>query len=567
MLDSKSEDIDKLQKILSSQDCLDTFKDVIERAFSKADQASLQRAEKAVTNLFSSIDNWRLNPRELDHVAWDLYPKFVKAYSLLRGQNLPVHSQFPKLGFAKGELDEALNTALVNELQKAHPIPFMTEDSNLNYDAGQVDHHTEQMLNDSHNYYMLEEGQLLALQGALTSIETEIAECIGMPWRVVNVRVSATLPQAKEAGPNEWHLDGMHFSVWKMMIYPRGVGGGKGTTELDLGTEKFSIEGGPGTWLIFKNSEVLHRGVPPKSNERLIVEVAIVPALVSDMFPRCGGLNARYPKLPWQYPQTAPPMEKEVQGINVGGGPDWSAPDWINLEEVKSSINPEPYYLHPNCHFPVKDESVQTVYTSHAIEHLTLPTVYRILSEAHRVLKKDGDLLIKIPDYDKVLDYWRRQDSSFFDSDWGIESVSQSWSRMGVCDCLNHRAAMIMCSFFNKENPFGFAESKVNKKTKVSYFGPPRVKVRHLKELIHPKHNRTPAEVARELRKLVKNKEPMIQFCHQSAWSRTELKTLLVKFGFEVATFDPSIIENTFETIPGMNEMKDISMFCWARKK
>ncbi len=91
------------------------------------------------------------------------------------------------------------------------------------------------------------------------------------------------------------------------------------------------------------------------------------------------------------------------------------------------------------------------------MEHLNIPTVYRILSESNRILEEGGNLIIKIPDYDKALDCWRRQDPSFFGPEWGIQGVTHTWGPRGLYDCLDYRAAMIFCSFFNDAygDPFG----------------------------------------------------------------------------------------------------------------
>lgn len=71
-------------------------------------------------------------------------------------------------------------------------------------------------------------------------------------------------------------------------------------------------------------------------------------------------------------------------------------------------------------------------------------------------------MIIKVPDFDKALNYWRKGDISFFKSAWNIESVAALWQKQGVCDCIHHRATMIFCSFFHKAfgNPFDGKPSK-----------------------------------------------------------------------------------------------------------
>ncbi|MCX6994705.1 MAG: methyltransferase domain-containing protein [Chlamydiae bacterium] len=404
-----------------------------------------------------------------------------------------------------------------------------------------------------------------ALKPILLELKEPVTECIGTPWRVVNVRAWKTPPKSEEFGPSNWHTDGMPSAVLKIMFYPLGASSEKGTVALQLPHGVHTIEEGAGAWVLFRNSELVHKAVNPRIGERIAIEITLLPSLTYDLRPISAGQNARHPYTPLGKPYTSnhPRYRSgEVVGVNIGGGPNWNCAGWVNLEEVPSSSNLYPFRLFPNCRFPMEDGSVKTVYTSHAMEHLNIPTAYRALCEAHRILEEGGDLIIKIPDYDKALDCWRRQDPSFFSSGWNIESVTPSWSSKGLYDCLDYRAAMIFCSFFNDAygNPFGSASGSDPGQV---YFGPPIVNIDFLRDLIK---DRSPSQITKELRKAIGSKENNFHFCHQAAWSREELKTILNEFGFEMVSFDPNVIIGTFGNIPGIHEMRDLSTFCWAKK-
>ncbi|PIS00624.1 MAG: hypothetical protein COT84_06435 [Chlamydiae bacterium CG10_big_fil_rev_8_21_14_0_10_35_9] len=559
------EDIDKINNISDLESCYCTFQSILEKAKEESDYNSFINAQPAISSVTSSIEYWRQNPQDLQHVAWDLYPKFAKAYALSHGFNIPLNESFTKLGFRQGIVDQELNSALIDAFQSVKKIPFIEEDHDPNY-SFTPGLGNGQNLNKNHTYLMLEDLQKKALLPILESLKQEIAECIGMPWKCVTVRAWKTDSEATDYGPNDWHTDGLPLSVWKLMIYPKGASYEKGTTELKVENSTLALDGGPGTWLFFKNSEVIHRGVAPKEGTRLIIEATIIPALDYDVQPIVSGQNSRHPLFPWTTPYLSshPNYQRnEVIAINIGGGPNWSCPGWVNLEEVTSATNPHSFLLFPNCRFPMENNSIKSVYSSHAIEHLNIPTVYRILSESHRVLEKGGNLIIKIPDYDKALDCWQRQDPSFFELGWNIASITHLWGKNGICDCIDHRAAMIFCSFFNDAygNPFA---SNGSSNTAQAYFGPPILDVHSLRNLISGK---SPSEVAEELRNHIYSKETNFRFCHQSAWSRQELESLLKEFNFEVITFDPNVIVNTFGAIPGMHEMREMSTYCWAKKK
>lgn len=560
-----AEDESAIQKITDLKSCLSTLKTILQENVRSADKNCDEQTSSAVNSVIASIEAWKANPKDLDCVAWDIYPKFTKAYALLHGVKAPSDEHFLQYGFRQGVIDEKLNTNFLNAFQYAKAIPFTCEDCDPNYLSYNMGINTEERLNNSHTYVMLDDLQRDALKPIILSLKDQITECLGMPWRVATLRAWKTAPKPEEFGPNAWHKDGMPLSVLKIMYYPRGASSEKGSVELQL-PEVHAVEGEPGTWVLFKPSEIVHRALAPQVGERIAVEITILPSLTYALEPISAGQNARHPILPWQNPYASKhPLYKqgEVVGVNIGGGPKWHCGGWVNLEELASSANPNPFHLFPNCRFPIENGGTKNVYTSHAIEHLNTPTVYRVLSEAHRVLEEEGNLLIKIPDYDRALDCWRRQDSSFFGPVWNIESVTPLWSKKGVCDCLDHRAAMIFCSFFNDAygNPFNPTR---NSNPAQAYFGPPILSVGILRDLIK---DRSPSQIAKELRKVIGLKENNYHYGHQSAWSREELKAVLNEFGFEIVSFDPNVITGSFGAIPGMREMKDVSTFCWARKK
>ena len=91
---------------------------------------------------------------------------------------------------------------------------------------------------------------------------------------------------------------------------------------------------------------------------------------------------------------------------------------------MPSDSNPNPVRFTPDSDFPLADDSVELVYSSHCLEHLDDPTEARALSEARRILRPDGALLIKLLDFDLVLDDWRRQDPLLISAPvWNIESL------------------------------------------------------------------------------------------------------------------------------------------------
>ena len=126
--------------------------------------------------------------------------------------------------------------------------------------------------------------ELLAhLTDLLSSIATEIESVLGCYWSVGAVRVFAQRPGTSEL--SKFHRDNWPPGIRKLYIYPDGAGPKQGSTEFELPSgEKRAIEGGPGTWTIFDNSNLSQRAQCPQQDmpPRKAIEIQINPAIETD---------------------------------------------------------------------------------------------------------------------------------------------------------------------------------------------------------------------------------------------------------------------------------------------
>lgn len=478
---------------------------------------------------------------KFEPLAWYCYPQFVKTSSWLQGNDRKINEQFASSKYIQGVIPSNVFESFSKQLQDAQPIALEQDDVDPNYTSFKVGPKTLVTLNNSYTFWDLGNKQLQTLEGTLSYLKEPIAQCLGTPWRVVNVHCFENLNK-EECFPNIWNLEDKTLRV---IIC-------KSKTDETA------------RWFFAQNSKILQETLSIQGVNGTILALTIVPSSDFDLKPLCAGLNAKTPRFPWQYPTSVadPDHGDEIVGINIGGGPLWSLPGWRNLEQVTSLTNLKSYYLYPHCRFPVCDHSISTIYTSHNLEHLSLSTVHRILAESCRVLKDGGDMIIKIPDYDKILECWKNQDGSYFGPIWNFETMVGLMEERGVKDCIDQRASTIVCSFYNDahENPFDIGGISNYEE---AYFGPAIVDVPYLRNLIE---NATPSQIACELRRHIISTQDNPHFCHQSAWSREELKEMLAKFGFEVVSFDiPTIIAN-FSSVRDVEKSTEISTFCWARK-
>lgn len=292
----------KLQSIFDPKTCVSALSTLLQESIQNANRQSVAQAQKEIDLFFSKARALEADQRDLEHIAWELYPQWVRARVLLNGFKIPSNEQFQRHGYVQGVIPRSFVEAFLAEFKRLKPMSFRAEDCDLNYSPGNINLDTECVLNASHLWYPLKEAQLLTLAPILAALKEPIAACLGTPWRVLNIRTWETPPQAEKRGPNEWHTDHLHLAVLKIMFYPYGIDEDKGSIAIQRPEGSHSFVGEFGTWVFFRNSEIVHRGVAPKTGKRLAVEFSIAPALDYDLNPLFVGINARFPHLPWLYP-------------------------------------------------------------------------------------------------------------------------------------------------------------------------------------------------------------------------------------------------------------------------
>jgi Methyltransferase domain len=241
-----------------------------------------------------------------------------------------------------------------------------------------------------------------------------------------------------------------------------------------------------------------------------------------------------------------------MKALNIGGGPNFRAEGWINLDAVGS----KPFILSPDCVLPVADVSLDLVYSSHTLEHLDDPTVARVLEESHRVLKRTGKLLIKIPDFDAILAAYRRGDLGFFHRWPNVQTMTETAASRGMTNSIEAIAAQCFCGFWNKE--FGHMFDGYDLKRSGAYYGPPVMTDEQLRAILALS---SPHTIAVVLRHHVIESEKDYLFNHQNAWSRMELTAMLREHGFVVIGQDPRSIVAKYRGIPEIDAILDISAF------
>lgn len=243
--------------------------------------------------------------------------------------------------------------------------------------------------------------------------------------------------------------------------------------------------------------------------------------------------------------------------VNIGGGPNFSVPDWLNIDEFGESRINHRAKLDSEVTLPAMTGTAEIVYSSHCLEHLNDATIAALLPECHRILNAAGSLVIKIPDYQALLANYRAgRQQHFADDLWNFPVMTPTWPRRDVPDTIDTRCAYLICGFWNQAFGHLFGDHDVN--APGAYHGPPAMPLKDLKRLLA---DPSPNRIARELRDFVLESETDYAFNHQNAWNLDEFDGLLRNHGFRLLTSNAGMVRQQYRGIPGIDEMADISAY------
>jgi SAM-dependent methyltransferase len=429
-----------------------------------------------------------------------------------------------------------------------------------------------------------------AFQRIMEEVYPRIVHETGCNWRVVGTVTMAATPTA-EIAQFAWHTDGFPNAFRKIIFYLGAPSEKNGTTELRLPSGDHKVEGPAGTWIFLDVNEVPHRGIAPTTDTRPTLTVTLACDLEPGLDFINSGMNSNFPVMPqsasltryleWHdqhvakalhwYRRTQAVQRSNKDGtasnLNIGGGPDFLHTGWVNLEAAFTGRNPVPFHLSPTRPFPLENDSIDRAYWSHNIEHLWPDTIANVLHELRRSMRPGGKLVLKLPDYDRVLAHWSRNDPSMMydPRSWAFEGINWTWPTYGIEDNLTYRSATV---FIQWNNPiYGTSVEHYTgaiKRDPRAYHGPARLPLTEIETMFR---SLPPSRIASEMREyvLATEKDPIFQ--HVSAWGRDEIVAQLAEYGFDDFEFDAEKISAEEADIPGVTGNYHISLFVRAKFK
>jgi len=96
------------------------------------------------------------------------------------------------------------------------------------------------------------------------------------------------------------------------------------------------------------------------------------------------------------------PEEEKIK-INLGCGNDIK-PGYINIDRFNNLNNID--IVADISNLPFQDNTVDEVYVSHVLEHVSLHSIYEVVDEWRRVLKPTGELIVRVPNLEKEVRGW-----------------------------------------------------------------------------------------------------------------------------------------------------------------
>ncbi len=411
----------------------------------------------------------------------------------------------------------------------------------------------------------------------------------------VNVRVYDCL-QGMDDNYFGWHSDSFPDSIKKVMIYLTPLGEPFGTTLVKIGEEIRAFEGPAGTAYLFDNN-LTHKAVGPTGNDpRRAIELTIAPSVYPDPLIQAAGTAANWPVLPfdiYDYSQQLQKMGFDINvvskqknsggqalkqfylqrerdsnivpdNLNIGGGPNFYQPEWINLDGAFGMANYYPFKFNDKCYFPIQSEKINKVYTCHTFEHFDEKTLSRVLEETHRVMAPDAEFLIKIPDYDLYFSLYENGDTKSLEQGTLIHKVSKYIQNADIELTCETVLSFALCNYWNSAYGTDLYEKASITDSQGAYFGPAKIREKDmLKEMFK---SRSPYKISQALRAFVITTEDDFSWGHQIAFSFVELRAFLEERGFVVISNDKRAVMEHCKTWPEIEWLADRSMFVLLKK-
>ncbi|MBY0281043.1 MAG: hypothetical protein K2W94_02685 [Alphaproteobacteria bacterium] len=281
-----------------------TYKEILKNLLHTQDNKTLTKVLREIDNADKFTDNdlyWEyFSARSLlSYTAWDLFSSHcMETYNISNPENEPCVLE--KTGLVTGKLSSSLTQSLLEAYQKAPIITYEDSDFADNFMFNPwIFGDCKKEFNQFAVYRTSTDLLKDLLHQAIETLASEFEAAIGHYFNVVGIRAFELCPLTTSIGPHIWHKDSHPAGAKKLMLYLSKTNQEVGSTEYETYQgDIFRVEGDGGEWVLFSNSRVKHRGIPPQSQNRPIIEITFMPALKTDIRINDTGQNAICPWFP-----------------------------------------------------------------------------------------------------------------------------------------------------------------------------------------------------------------------------------------------------------------------------
>ena len=191
---------------------------------------------------------------------------------------------------------ECLNN-LLHAFNSAKPVSIDSA-TNPKFLASKLSQESFLQLNKN-NLYRNSQGLISAVNDFCQENLEVLSSVIKSPFRIINIRAWETKTTATEFGPTKYHKDGFLKGHMKIMLYLSELSEGGGSLQF---LNEAPIEAPAGLVLVFKNSDLTHRAISGKINDRKLIELTLQKCLIPVPWKiTTGELNDRHHLAPWLY--------------------------------------------------------------------------------------------------------------------------------------------------------------------------------------------------------------------------------------------------------------------------
>jgi hypothetical protein len=233
--------------------------------------------------------------RVLSNFAWDVYSYNAYLY-YARARKPAQEPEVSRSGLHLGHLS-AEQTRLLQDIFASceeKPLDPFAFRSGYLFEPNKSVHESMSRIN---RYFVPSAKFRSDFPRILEPLAAEIETICGHFWRACALRIFSVRPVPET---HSMHFDGWPLAIKKLYFYPNGVDRELGSTEMiDKQGRKLIVEGGPGTWVLFENSQVLHQALPNATKERPTIEITVVPSFKTDTTIIESGTNGMFPFYPF----------------------------------------------------------------------------------------------------------------------------------------------------------------------------------------------------------------------------------------------------------------------------